>query len=86
MLESDTFNVQITDASGRNRLKNGFLVDDFTDHSKSDTSMEDYAASLDYTIGECRPLHYTTNVSLQLNTSLSTNYQQTGPVLSLIHI
>ena len=86
MLESDTFNVQITDASGRNRLKNGFLVDDFTDHSKSDTSMEDYAASLDYTIGECRPLHYTTNVSLQLNTSLSTNYQQTGPVITLPYV
>ena len=37
MLESDTFNTEITDALVRDRLKNGFIVDDFTDHSKSQT-------------------------------------------------
>ena len=83
MLESDTFNVEITDSSGRNRLKNGFIVDDFTDHSKSDTSAEDYSCSLDYEQGECRPEHFTTNVSLVINEALSQNYQQTGPLITL---
>jgi len=42
MLESDTFNTQIIDADGKNRLKNGFIVDDFSDHGKSATDHEDF--------------------------------------------
>jgi len=83
MLESDTFNTQILDASGKNRLKNGFIVDDFGDHSKSDTSHEDFAASLDFSKGYARPSHYTTNVPLIINTTLSTNIRQTGPLITL---
>ena len=51
MLESDTFNVDVLDATGKNRLKNGFIVDDFTDHSKSSTTSVDYSASLDFEEG-----------------------------------
>ena len=83
MLESDTMNVRITDASGKDRLKNGFIVDDFSDHGKSDTAHEDFAASLDSEYGECRASHYTTNVPLVVNSNLSTNYQQTGPIITL---
>ena len=83
LLESDTFNSQILDSSGKNRLKNGFIVDDFSDHGKSDTSHEDFSAALDFEFGECRPAHYTTNVPLIINESLSTNYQQTGPLITL---
>ena len=83
MLESDTMNVRITDASGKDRLKNGFIVDDFSDHGKSDTAHEDFAASLDFEYGECRASHYTTNVPLVINSNLSTNYQQTGPIITL---
>ena len=83
MLESDTFNVEITDASGKNRLKNGFMVDDFTDHSKSSTTNPDYAAALSYSDGTCQSSHYTTNTSLLINESLSTNYQKTGPLITL---
>ena len=83
MLESDTFNTEITDASGKSRLKNGFIVDDFTDHSKSQTFNPDFKASLDYTEGSCHPSHYTTNCSLIINESLSTNYQKTGPLITL---
>ena len=83
MLEADTFNTQILDSSGKNRLKNGFMVDDFGDHSKSETSHEDFAASLDFQYGSCRPSHYTTNVPLVINSTLSTNTQQTGPLITL---
>ena len=83
MLESDTFNTRIIDADGKDRLKNGFIVDDFTDHSKSETAHEDFSASLDFQRGECRPSHYTTNVPLIINNNLSTNIQQTGPIITL---
>ena len=83
LLESDTFNAQITDAQGKNRFKNGFIVDDFSDHSKSATGLEDYAVSLDYEEESCRPSHYTTNIPLIINTGLSTGYRKTGPLLSL---
>jgi hypothetical protein len=83
MLETDTFNTRIIDADGKDRLKNGFIVDDFADHSKSDTAHEDFSASLDFQRGECRPSHYTTNVPLVINNNLSTNIQQTGPIITL---
>ena len=83
MLETDTFNTEILDANGNNRLKNGFIVDDFTDHSKSQTSNPDFNASLDFVQGTVHPAHYTTNVSLVINESLSTNYQKTGPLITL---
>ena len=86
MLESDTFNSEILDASGKSRLKNGFIVDDFTDHSKSDMEEEDYSASLDYESGTCHASHYTTNISLLLDSSLSQNIQQTGPLITLPYV
>ena len=83
MLESDTFNTKIIDADGKDRLKNGFIVDDFSDHSKSQTSHEDFSAALDFAGGTCHPSHYTTNVPLQLNTTISQNYTKTGPCITL---
>ena len=83
MLETDTFNTEILDASGKSRLKNGFIVDDFTDHSKSATDNPDFNAALDFIEGTCHPAHYTTNVSLVINETLSTNYQKTGPLITL---
>lgn len=83
MLESDTFNTQILDSSGNNRFKNGFIVDDFSDHAKSAVDHEDFSASIDYRNGQCRPSHYTTNVSLIVNSTLSTGFVQTGPIISL---
>ena len=37
LLETDTYNTKILDKDGKDRLKNGFTVDDFSDHGKSDT-------------------------------------------------
>jgi len=83
LLEADTANTKILDASGKDRLKNGFIVDDFASHDRSDTSNFDYRASLDYAQGHCRAVHYTTNVALEYNASASQNIQQTGPLLTL---
>ena len=83
LLETDTFSSQITDANGKNRFKNGFIVDDFTDHSKSSVFQSDFAASLNLVSQVCQPSHYTTSVSLQINDSLSTGYQKTGALITL---
>lgn len=82
MLESDTFNLSIPDANGNDRLKNGFFVDDFTNQSRSALNLEDYACSLDFVEGTCHPSHYTTNIALQINTTLSSGIQQTGPIIT----
>ena len=50
--------------TGKSRLKNGFIVDDFTDHSKSATENEDFNAALDFEDGIAHPSHYTTNFPL----------------------
>ena len=71
LLESDTMNTEILDSSGKNRLKNGFIVDDFTDHGKSDTENQDFNAALDFEDGICRASHFTTNIPLEINETLS---------------
>ena len=73
LLESDARNLKAFDSDGFDRLKNGFLVDDFTDHSSSDVENQDFKCSMDFTEGILRPSHYTTNVALQYSTSLSAN-------------
>ncbi len=83
MLESNTLSLELTDADGFNRLKNGFFVDDFTDHSKCEMSDPDFASSLDFQEGSCHPSHYTTNVTMEVNEALSANYQITGPLITL---
>ena len=76
LLESDARNVKAYDDDGFDRLKNGFMVDDFTSHGTSATENIDYKCSLDFTEGNLRPQHYTTNVALQWNSSSSTNVQK----------
>ena len=83
LLESNTLNLDIVDDQGKNRLKNGFFVEDFTDHGKAAVALSDFACSFDYARGRCHPSHYTTNVSLQINESLSSNIRQTGPIITL---
>jgi hypothetical protein len=64
LLETDTSNLFIDDGTGGNRLKNGFVVDNFLNHSVGDSREPNYACSLDMTRGHLRPQHYTTNVQL----------------------
>ena len=82
LLENDARNVKAFDADGFDRLKNGFMVDDFTDHGTSDTDNIDYKCSLDFTEGILRPSHYTTNVALEWSSALSTNVNK--PVANIL--
>lgn len=47
MLEQTAQNMQITDADGLNRFKNGILVDNFTSYLVADTKNAEYSASID---------------------------------------
>lgn len=73
LLESDARNLKAFDNDGFDRLKNGFLVDDFTDHSSSDVDNQDFKCSMDFNEGILRPSHYTTNVALNYRPTLSQN-------------
>ena len=77
MLESQAENTKSYDDNGFDRLKNGYVVDDFTDHTIGDVLNIDYKCSLDFSQGHLRPSHYTTNVPLQLNLAESQNVVKT---------
>jgi len=64
LLETETANLKITDASGLDRFKSGFFVDNFRSHESHDLSHPDFEASIDKTNGELRPSHYTTAIDL----------------------
>ena len=84
MLESQADNTKTYDENGFDRLKNGYVVDDFTDHTTGDVLNQDYKCSLDFREGQLRPQHYTTNVGLQFNETASTNVVKTdGNVIML---
>ena len=88
LLEQETLNLEIQDANGFNRFKNGFLVDTFKGHNVGDTTNSDYQCSMDLENGVVRPRCFTDQVSL---TETATNdtarttagYQKTGDLITL---
>ena len=82
MLERETATLDVTDANGNDRFKNGFIVDTFTGHGIGDVGNMDYRCSIDSKNQEARPRFYTKNYDLLLKTSESTGYTQRGPLLS----
>ena len=55
LLETSAQGLQIQDANGFDRFKNGFVVDNFTGHGIGDAGNLDYKVSMDYANGEMRP-------------------------------
>ena len=64
LLEQSASSIDITDSTGATRLKNGFIVDNFTNHGIGDTSNPDYACSIDKENGVLRPKFDERNVNL----------------------
>lgn len=90
MLEASTKSLEIKDAAGRDKFKNGFLVDNFSSYTGSDISSRDWKASLDLTDKVCRPLSKTDAVKLIDSDISRTNadrllkhHQKTGDVYTL---
>jgi hypothetical protein len=54
LLEADAQSLQIQDADGLDRFKNGFVVDNFSGHNVGDVGNNDYKLSIDRARGEAR--------------------------------
>ena len=82
LLEGETASMEIRDASGLSRYKNGFIVDNFASLATADTLHPDFRVSVDFEEGQMRPAHYTTQIPLTYGTG-STNVQQTDDIITL---
>lgn len=55
LLELDTLNLDVLDSAGNNRLKSGFIVDNFDDFFLSDYDNNEYRAALDLQVNTMGP-------------------------------
>jgi len=78
LLEADTNNLTILDSAGTNRLKSGFLVDNFANHVYSDTNAIDYRASINLLTKTLHPEIREDNNRLIYDSDLSTNTIKKG--------
>jgi len=96
LLESSAQNLQIQDADGFDRFKNGFIVDNFSGHGIGDVVDNNYSVSMDMAAGELRPAHHMDNINLiesdaalgsstAMTDSIRTTngYQKTGDLITL---
>ena len=93
LLETSAQNLQIQDANGLDRFKNGFIVDNFTGHNIGDVSNNDYKISIDYAKGELRPTFNEDAIQLVEKDEDATditsidrtdaNYTKTGDLITL---
>ena len=93
LLETQTQQLQIQDADGFDRFKNGFIVDNFTGHGIGDVSNLDYKCSMDMAVGEVRPTFKEDSVQLIESDEDGTvitsadrtaaGYQKTGDCITL---
>jgi len=88
-MEKRTVSMDIKDANGLSRYKNGFLTDNFNSYAASDVFNRDYSASIRLDQNVLGPKFVTSNVvvsepeSTLASTRLAKNYQVTGPTMSL---
>ena len=64
LLEKETADLVIQDADGNDRLKNGFIVDNFTGHIIGDINNEDYRISIDMKKRELRPMAFSDTIDM----------------------
>ena len=93
MLEQSAQSLQIQDADGFDRFKNGFIVDNFTGHGIGDVGNADYKAAMAMAEGALRPTFKEDAVQLIERDDDGTeivdadrtaaNYQKTGDLLTL---
>ena len=88
LLERDAESFEITDSNGLNRFKSGFVVDNFKGHRIGDTAHKDYKNSMDFELGQLRPVHKAKSIDLiELATNDSertgASYQKTGDLITL---
>jgi hypothetical protein len=93
LLETQAQSLQIQDAEGFDRFKNGFIVDNFTGHGIGDVGNLDYKVSIDMAGGFVRPMFSSESVQLieadddgtviTAADRTAANYQKTGDLITL---
>ena len=88
LLEQQTESLNIIDADGLDRFKNGFIVDNFSGHNTGDSTSPDYLCSIDMERAELRPFYTMQNVNLIEAVSADSdrtaaNYKLYGDVITL---
>ena len=77
LLESNAQSLQIQDADGFDRFKNGIIVDNFTGHNVGDVTDGDYSISMDMAKGELRPAHQDNTNLIESDSSLGNSTAMT---------
>lgn len=72
LLEVSTNNLNVLDDEGKNRFKNGFVVDSFTTTDVADLANPDYSASIDLDKNIVRPYPVVNSSGFYYDASLST--------------
>ena len=93
LLETQAQTLQIQDADGFDRFKNGFIVDNFTGHNVGNVGNIDYKVSMDMARGELRPTFNEDSIQLiesdndgtpiVASDRTSANYQKSGDIITL---
>jgi len=84
MLESETDSLQVIDAvTGLNRFKNGFITDNFIDHSVGSYTLPEYRCAVSMEDKLLRPEFNVEQVDMKFSDSLSLNVQLTGSLVTL---
>jgi hypothetical protein len=88
LLEQQTESLKITDSTGLDRFKNGFIVDNFAGHNTGNTDSVDYKCAVDMESAELRPFYTMRNVNLIEKAATNAaraaaNYAQYGDVITL---
>lgn len=88
LLEQETQNLKIADSAGLDRLKNGFIVDNFNGHGIGATNNPDYKCSVDMQKGELRPFYTMKNINMIEKNSndaqrTASFYKQSGDIVTL---
>ena len=93
LLESSAQTLQIQDANGFDRFKNGFVVDNFTGHAIGDPGNVDYKVAMDMAKGEMRPTYNEDAIALeerdddgtaiQASDRTAAQYAKTGDLITL---
>jgi len=83
LLETQTANIEVLDANGNNRFKNGFFADNFKNIDFIDTETGEFFASFDEEQDLIQPLFTTKNVNLFADSAASTNIKVAGELVML---
>ena len=93
LLEANAQSMQIQDADGLDRFKNGFVVDNFTGHNIGDVRNFDYKCAMDMERGEVRTMFNQDAAALEevdgdgsvilAADRTAANYTKTGDLISL---